>query len=122
MAAYAAVVSLMNTMDQIMNHPRLSASLDKKQTESLAQKLGVLLEFIENYTSHGGTDEAAECLERKIACAAHAAEDVIESHVVDQIHAGDLENAPTFLIHLHQIIQGIDHIKEEIARFEERSG
>lgn len=123
MAAYAAVVSLMNTMDAIMNHPRLSTSLDKEQIQSLCQKFGVLLQFIEDYNSHG-VDEEADCLEleRKIASAAHTAEDVIESHIVDQIHAGVLDEAPSLLIDLHEIIQGIHHLKEEVAQVEEKRG
>ncbi|KAH6788415.1 hypothetical protein C2S51_003421 [Perilla frutescens var. frutescens] len=121
MAAYAALVSLMNTTDQIMNHPRLSTCLDKQQIQFLGQNLGILLEFIENYNSHGGDKEVAG-LESKIAHAAHTAEDVIESHIVDQIHAGVFEQAPSFSIDLHQIIQGIDQIKEEIGQVEEKSG
>lgn len=54
MAAYASLVSLLNIIDNIENHPRLSISLDKKQTESLCRKIDLLLEFIET-DSHGVT-------------------------------------------------------------------
>ncbi|KAL8547345.1 hypothetical protein ACS0TY_006897 [Phlomoides rotata] len=84
MAAYAALVSLMNTIHNIHNHSRLSNSLDKTQIESLGEKLDFLLDFVENHHSHGGNKEA-ECLEIQIASLAHSAEDVIESHIVDRI-------------------------------------
>lgn len=67
MAAYASLVSLLNIIDNIENHPRLSISLDKKQTESLCRKIDLLLEFIET-DSHGVTSkEAQEVLESEIA-------------------------------------------------------
>ncbi|KAL8057183.1 hypothetical protein ABFX02_04G168100 [Erythranthe guttata] len=90
MAAYAALVSLTNTIDYVRNHPRLSIFLDRNQTESLHEKVAFLLDFIETSHSHGSSKEAEE-LESQIASAAHAAEDVIESHLVDQILAGSNE-------------------------------
>ncbi|KAI3464089.1 hypothetical protein Pfo_020752 [Paulownia fortunei] len=117
MAAYAALVSLMNIMVQIQNHPRHSISLDKKQIESLCEKVGFLQDFIESY-SHGGSEEA-EDLESQIACAAYAAEDVIESHVVDQIHAGSTGtgNATSIsLLDLQKVIEDMDSIKEKVMK------
>lgn len=119
MAAYAAVVSLMNTTDAITNHPRLSPCLDKEQVQSLSKTLSLLLDYIENHTSHG-YDQEAECLQLKIASAAHAAEDVIESHIVDQIQDGVLEKAPTFFIDLQKIIQGMDLQKITVSILEEK--
>ncbi|KAL7153267.1 hypothetical protein ABFS83_04G155500 [Erythranthe nasuta] len=87
MAAYAALVSVLTIIDQIQNHPRLSISFDMNQLESLGEKVGFLLDFVENDT-HGVVSNQVEVLESQIASAAYAAEDVIESHVVDQIQLG----------------------------------
>ncbi|KAL8056959.1 hypothetical protein ABFX02_04G152500 [Erythranthe guttata] len=86
MAAYAALVSLITTMDQIHKHPRLSISFDTNQMESIIEKVGLLLDFVENDT-HGVISTQVEVLESQIASAANAAEDLIESHAVGQIQA-----------------------------------
>ncbi|EYU24432.1 hypothetical protein MIMGU_mgv1a023729mg [Erythranthe guttata] len=101
--AYAALVSLMNTIDDIRNHHRFSTSvLDNKQVESLDAKLYFLLDFIESGHSH-------ELLESQIASAAHAAEDVIESHVVDQIDSDSVSS-----LDLHAVIEHLDSVKEKV--------
>ncbi|EYU23519.1 hypothetical protein MIMGU_mgv1a022028mg [Erythranthe guttata] len=86
MAAYAALVSLITTMDQIHKHPRLSISFDTNRMESIIEKVGLLLDFVENDT-HGVISTQVEVLESQIASAANAAEDLIESHAVGQIQA-----------------------------------
>lgn len=111
MTTYAALVSLMNTMDHIQNHPRLSNSLDKNQIKSLSEKIGFLLDFIENGCP-GVISKEAQDLESQIASAAHEAEDVIESHVVDQIHAASVS-----LFDLHTVLQDMDHVKEKVVKF-----
>ncbi|EYU23523.1 hypothetical protein MIMGU_mgv1a025044mg [Erythranthe guttata] len=113
MAAYAALVSLMNTMDHIKNHPRHSISLDEIQTESLRDKAGFLLDFIENDT-HGVITKQAQVLVSQIAAAAYSAEDVIESHVVDQIHDGCVS-----LLDLSTVIEDIDSIKKMVMEFKD---
>lgn len=110
MATYAALVSLINILDQIRNHPRLSDSLDNKQVEFLSDNLAFLLDFIESGSSHGGT----HVLEGEIASAAHAAEDAIESHVVDQIRAKSVS-----LLDLQTVIQGMDSVKEKVVKVKE---
>ncbi|KAL9170425.1 hypothetical protein ABFS82_04G144800 [Erythranthe guttata] len=99
MAAYAALVSLTNTMDQI---------------QSLSMKVSFLLNFIERDYSHGVATKRAQLLESQIASAASAAEDVIESHVVDQIHGGSIT-----LLDLDTVIQDMDYIKKKVIEFEE---
>ncbi|KAH6758342.1 hypothetical protein C2S51_018577 [Perilla frutescens var. frutescens] len=76
MAAYAALVSVMNTMEQIMNHPRLSTSFEDKQIESVRENVDFLLDFIQSYSSHRGSKEAQD-LESQIASAAYSAEDKV---------------------------------------------
>ncbi|KAL7153446.1 hypothetical protein ABFS83_04G169100 [Erythranthe nasuta] len=111
MAAYAAVASLMNVIYNVQNHPQFSISLfDEKQAESLGEKLDFLLDFIESNHSH-------ELLEREIASAAHAAEDVIESHIVDQIHSGSISS-----LDLQKVIKVMDHVKDKVVNFKEEKG
>ncbi|XP_057780130.1 putative late blight resistance protein homolog R1A-10 [Salvia miltiorrhiza] len=102
MAAYAALVSVMNIIEQMMSHPRLSTVFDKKQIESLGGE---------------GSREASD-LESQIASAAHAAEDVIESHIVDQIHAGSSHGCS--LSDLQQIIEEMDGIMKKGAELKEK--
>ncbi|KAL8056776.1 hypothetical protein ABFX02_04G140500 [Erythranthe guttata] len=111
MAAYASLVSLLNIMDQIQNHPRLSICLHQEQAQSLCEKIDFLLHFIQSTHSHGGSKEV-EVLESQIARAAYAAEDIIESHIVDQLAAGS-----TSFLDLQKIIADMDSVnvnKEEI--------
>ncbi|KAL8056991.1 hypothetical protein ABFX02_04G154600 [Erythranthe guttata] len=148
MAAYAALVSVLTIIDQIQNHPRLSISFDKNQLESLGEKVGFLLDFIETDT-HGVLSEQAQVLERQIACAAYAAEDVIESHVVDRIQPGSVEghrlrkvlkdimhsmrlkkarkeaNHAGYLISMldfQTVIEDMDSIKKKVMKFRDESG
>lgn len=109
-SAYAALMSLLNTMDLVQNHPRLSSSLHKKQIESLSHTLGLLEEFTEGRPPQ----EDEEALEIQIASAAYAAEDLIESHVVDQIDARSVS-----LLDLHKVIQDMASIKEKAIQVEE---
>ncbi|XP_057786737.1 putative late blight resistance protein homolog R1A-10 [Salvia miltiorrhiza] len=85
MAAYASLLSLMNIIDTLKLHPCPPISLPFKQVQSLIEKVCFLLEFLEAYNPHLGYTTEADPLESRIADAAHAAEDVIESHIVDQI-------------------------------------
>ncbi|GER44590.1 disease resistance protein [Striga asiatica] len=81
MAAYAALVSLRHTIEQLQHHPRPPISLHKSQTELIIENLTVLQDFLENHS----TDEDA--LERRMADVAYAAEDLIEMRIIDQIQA-----------------------------------
>lgn len=116
MAAYAALVSLINITDQIRDHPRHSTSLDKNQIESLRDNVGFLLNFIET-DSHGVISEDIQVLESQIAFAAYTAEDVIESHIVDRIQIGSVS-----LLNLKTVIEDMDLIKEKVMEFKEKSG
>lgn len=81
MAAYAALVSLSHILQQIL-HPSLlnQIIIPREQIESLQNKVCFLLDFLESLQRENIGD-----LEKKIAEAAYAAEDIIESHVVTQI-------------------------------------
>ena len=92
MAAYAALVSLMNLTDQIQEYnPVHSFSFDEKLIQSLLQNVSFLLDFIESSPQGAKHPEDLD-LEGQIIGAAHAAEDLIESQLVDQILAGSTIN------------------------------
>ncbi|XP_057803120.1 putative late blight resistance protein homolog R1B-17 [Salvia miltiorrhiza] len=85
MAAYGALVSLMHIIDRIENHPSPPISINKQQVESLIENVTFLQDFLDGYISPVVDDHEADPLERRIADAVYAAEDVIESQIVVQI-------------------------------------
>lgn len=97
-------------------------SIDKQQVESLTEKVNSLQEFLETYQSPvAGTDEA-DPLEIRIADAAYAAEDVIESHIVDNIklapsktrHDDDDEQTEVQEISCITFYEGVQRVIEEM--------
>ena len=133
-AAYAALVSLLNTMDQIQIHPRLYACFDNNQLQSLREKVDFVLDFVENYSDavipeKTGfledlmvNDEAteAEDLMRRIAAAAHEAEDAIEVEAADRIHAAaSTQQSPSFF---HKVMQDMDYIMEKVVKIKDETG
>ncbi|KAL8056949.1 hypothetical protein ABFX02_04G151600 [Erythranthe guttata] len=139
MAAYAPLVSLTTTVDHIQKHPRLSISFDTNQMESIIEKVGLLLDFVENDT-HGAISTQVEVLESQIASAAYAAEDVIESHVVDQIHAmkdskrkfimnsmrllleHQIHGGSISVVDLQTVIEDMDSVTKKVMLFKDESG
>ncbi|KAH6810269.1 hypothetical protein C2S51_024031 [Perilla frutescens var. frutescens] len=120
-AAYEALASLMNTIEQIKNHPLISTFFFKEQLESVGQEVVFLLNFIEKYSSHGGNDG----LEKRIASAAKKVEGVMESHIADQIRpkkrSKRRRRRSIFLVDLHKIIEEMDCIKEETIKVKEET-
>ncbi|XP_042050221.1 putative late blight resistance protein homolog R1A-3 [Salvia splendens] len=87
MAAYAALASLMHIIDTLKKHPSPPISIDQKQVESLTQNVALMQEFLDGYMSPVVADgHEADPLERRIADAVYAAEDLIESKIVAQTH------------------------------------
>ncbi|XP_057800203.1 putative late blight resistance protein homolog R1B-16 [Salvia miltiorrhiza] len=117
MAAYAAIVSLMNTINQIEHHPSPPISIHKQQLESLTQILTFLQEFLESYKPPVADGDEADPLEMRIADAAHAVEDVIESHIVNVIKLGSSSpnevSCIDFYEDLQQVIEEMNVIKKE---------
>ncbi|KAH6763650.1 hypothetical protein C2S51_014899 [Perilla frutescens var. frutescens] len=109
--AYAALLSLKHNLDMIQNHPR-HFSFENEQIGSLVKCAVYLISFMEECDHcHCCSLEGAEALERRIARAAQAAEDVIESHVVDQIIAGKGKAATSrFLLDLQKVIEDMDFV------------
>ncbi|KAG8388625.1 hypothetical protein BUALT_Bualt02G0144900 [Buddleja alternifolia] len=120
MAAYAALVSLMHMIEQTQNHPRPPIYLDQKQVESLTVNITFLQDFLEGY-SHGNNKEAEILFQSQIAEAAYAAEDIIESQIVDQIHGTSTSSKDDLLYRgLHKVIQDMDFIKKDLVKIKEK--
>ncbi|XP_057800152.1 putative late blight resistance protein homolog R1B-17 [Salvia miltiorrhiza] len=115
MAAYAALVSLMHIIDTIEHHHSPPISIHKQQLESLTQIITFLQEFLDGYKSPVADGDEADPLEMRIADAAYAAEDAIESHIVDVIKLGrSTSNEVSFFYEdLQQVIEEMNVIKKE---------
>lgn len=119
MAAYAALVSVMHIIEQIQTHPHPPISLHQNQAQSLTQNITFLQDFLQVY-SHGQISNGS--LESRIADATYAAEDIIESHIVDHILGGSCvgeEGEELFYKGLEKAIQEMDSIKEEVMMIKE---
>ncbi|KAH6763649.1 hypothetical protein C2S51_014898 [Perilla frutescens var. frutescens] len=115
--AFAALLSLKHNLDLIQNHPRHTFSFENEQIGSLVKCAVYLISFMEECCSV----EGAEALDRRIARAAHAAEDVIESHVVDQILAGKGKSATSrFLLDLQKVIEDMDFVCRKATQVHEK--
>ncbi|KAL0415068.1 UNVERIFIED_CONTAM: putative disease resistance RPP13-like protein 3 [Sesamum latifolium] len=127
--AYAALVSLVQTIEQIQHHPRPPISLDKQQIQSLQEQVAFLQDFLELY-SHRLTQEYEDGLVVRVADAAHAVEDVIENHIVDQIldqstsTSGENISSIDHLFYqdLQKVIADMNLIKNEVIEIKERIG
>ncbi|GER42932.1 disease resistance protein [Striga asiatica] len=116
-AAYAALLSLRHTIEHLQNHPRPPISLDETQTKLLTEYITFLLDFLENYSFVDS--QKADSLEVRMSDAAYEAEDLIESHIADQIqaHAENLSTDVDFLYEgLHKATEELEAIKNEIQK------
>ncbi|XP_051142406.1 putative late blight resistance protein homolog R1B-16 [Andrographis paniculata] len=115
-AAYAALLSLTNTitLEQTPRHPQISIDDDGGLIEALQERVDFFVGFLES-----GPKKGADHFENQIAEAAYAAEDAIESYMVDRvlsgdhISAGDYESA-ILCQNLSTVIQEMDSIKNEL--------
>lgn len=123
MAAYAALTSLMHTIQQIEHHPCPPISLDKQQVESLTKKVAFVQDFLEGYSHLAGYRNEAQHLERRIAVAAYKAEDVIESRIVDQIHDGSVDHGKRICYeYLQKVQEEMDVIMADVMQIKEKMG
>ncbi|XP_047959854.1 putative late blight resistance protein homolog R1A-10 [Salvia hispanica] len=115
MAAYGALISLMHLIDTLEKHPSPPIYIDITQVESLTQNVTFLLEFLDGYISPVVLDgHEADPLERRIADAVYAAEDVIESQIVDHIHRGSrIVEGHDFFHDLQKVIEEMNLIRGE---------
>ncbi|KAG8379029.1 hypothetical protein BUALT_Bualt07G0045700 [Buddleja alternifolia] len=84
-AAYASVTSLLHVLDNIQHPVRRRRRLlpNTKQIETLQEKVHFLQEFLEDHSQ--GERDHINYLGRQIAEVADEAEDIIDSHVEDQL-------------------------------------
>ncbi|KAK6153947.1 hypothetical protein DH2020_013586 [Rehmannia glutinosa] len=80
MACYAALVSLAQVLDQILDHDQHAIVLhEQQQIKSLHENVILLSTFLEDFPGE------AVNLEARITIAANKAEDIIEYHILDEI-------------------------------------
>ncbi|KAI3463676.1 hypothetical protein Pfo_020339 [Paulownia fortunei] len=125
MATYAALVSLTHILDQILHPPpRHQIIIIREQTESLREKVSFLIYLLENYSTRGS--KKIEDLETRIADAAYAAEDVIESNVMKQIRTKSAirrEKSSTLLCRrIQSVIGNFLCIEKELLKFKDKKG
>ncbi|XP_073036469.1 LOW QUALITY PROTEIN: late blight resistance protein R1-A-like [Primulina eburnea] len=126
MAAYASLLSLGHILDQLLQHPpRQRAVLDEAQIHSLLQNIGFLQQFLEEFSLTRGDE--IQALEEEIVISAYAAEDIIESRVVDQIledsEAGSERSCSTlFCQDLQKVIEEFSSMKKDVMKIEKTEG
>ncbi|XP_073127429.1 putative late blight resistance protein homolog R1A-10 [Henckelia pumila] len=129
--AYAAILSLKLTLEQILLHPDRHPNPHERQLmDSLNEKLGFLQQFLEQVSSH----QSVETVERRIRDAAYEAEDAVALHQIDphplsmdvvaaQNSVGSKFNnhgKETEKNYLLTIGQEIDYIVQEVTKFKEQ--
>ncbi|GER46323.1 disease resistance protein [Striga asiatica] len=130
MAVYAAVLSLIHTIDQIQNHPRPPVSLDTRQVQSLYEKLKFFQNFLENYSIDDASSKDLEGLVSRIADVAYEAEDIIESHIADQNEAAKARSttkkeniSPIDLYQgLEKVLSNLDLIERDVKEIIQHKG
>ncbi|KAH6758295.1 hypothetical protein C2S51_018530 [Perilla frutescens var. frutescens] len=113
--AYAAAVSLLNTMDQIKIHPFLSTYFNKYSIELLREKVDFFVDFVEKYSD--AESEEAEDLVRRIGDVAHETEEMINVEAAHRIRISSTRKNLIVTGKLKKITQEMDCIKEKAISF-----
>ncbi|KAG8378874.1 hypothetical protein BUALT_Bualt07G0030000 [Buddleja alternifolia] len=131
-SAYASLLSLMHVLDHIQHPARCHLLVNTKQIETLHEKVHFLQEFLEIHSQ--GESDHIEDLARQTAKVAYEAEDIIDSHVVDQLREeyedktddmglsllfsesrADMEfSSPSFCQDIDKVIENFESIKKEL--------
>ncbi|KAL2515509.1 Disease resistance protein RPP8 [Forsythia ovata] len=134
--AYASLLSLTQTLEQILHHPDDQCQVLHQQEEqigrSLLEKVRFFLSFLEDHSQKN--IETIRCLEGRIRVAAYEAEDIIESQIdiSDQIVSDSrnhCERCVEFRCHnlakkyenLQKVIQELDSISEQVVNMKDRN-
>ncbi|CAA3004523.1 late blight resistance homolog R1A-10 [Olea europaea subsp. europaea] len=95
--------------------------LVKKRIASLLEKVISLLDFLENCSRN--SCEAIECLENQIRDAAHLAEDIVESSVVNRLLPESTSNRDKILIFFcsdsEKVYKEIDSLMNQVMKIED---
>ncbi|XP_047971334.1 putative late blight resistance protein homolog R1A-3 [Salvia hispanica] len=117
MAAYGALVSLTHIIDTLHKHSSPPISIPKPQLHSLTQNVTFLQEFLDTYISPFADSHEADPLERRIANAVYAAEDIIEAQIVVQIDKqSTIVEDHSFYTNLQKVIEEMDLITKEVQK------
>ncbi|KAL3379098.1 hypothetical protein AABB24_000025 [Solanum stoloniferum] len=122
MAAYAAVTSLLHTLDNLsQTHTSHSLLYKKEQTEVLSEKYTFLKTFLEDFTNIFHEDVKMKLLERMIQEAANGVEDTIDSHVYDRhvlVQSKRVRRKANTIFHqnLEYAIEEIGLIQKEVMK------
>ncbi|KAH0647259.1 hypothetical protein KY290_035140 [Solanum tuberosum] len=114
MVAYAAVASLMGTMHLLSQSSLNLQEGNKEHLESLYDKVGSLLEFLDN-----SDNELMKDLQKKVKDLANEVEDEVESQallIMEKDEHIRTEANERHLIILQQAIPDIDYVKEELSK------
>ncbi|KAK6157640.1 hypothetical protein DH2020_011888 [Rehmannia glutinosa] len=116
--AYAAVVSLMLDLDQLLSTDSCVHILEKEKIEFLYKELDFLESFLRNYKYRAG--DFTKDLEIRIKNVARKAEDLIDVH----LYNGSLQEEPELHIgnSLLLVMDEIMSIKTEIMKFGDETG
>ncbi|XP_073294583.1 putative late blight resistance protein homolog R1B-16 [Primulina huaijiensis] len=113
--AYAAVLALMQILQQLMDPGRF-VLYEKQQIESLQEKVSFLYDFLENYSLF--TSKSVKNLEIRIRETAYKAEDIIESYISIFFLCGRnrIGRYRTFCLELDTVIEEIHSIQQELVK------
>lgn len=119
MAAYGGLLYLKNLMEPIKLYLARNHISVNNLLETLEKKVDFLQEFLESYSIEGINEK----LESDIFDAVAAAEDQIESHIVDHIRARSTETAfkDSFSQVLQKVIDNMDGIQKQARTIKENS-
>ncbi|KAL2456463.1 putative disease resistance RPP13-like protein 3 [Forsythia ovata] len=134
--AYASLLSLTQTLEQILHDPDDECQALHQQEEqigrSLLEKVKFFLSFLENHSQKN--IETIRCLEGRIRVAAYEAEDIIESQIdiSDQILSDSRNhcercvefkryNLAKKCENLQKVIQELDSISEQVVNMKDRN-
>ncbi|XP_073124723.1 putative late blight resistance protein homolog R1A-10 [Henckelia pumila] len=115
--AYAAVITLKLTLQQILLHPdTYSIPCEKKHIESFHEKLEFLQQFLEEYP-YNKRNEKAISVETRIRDTAYEAEDFMD------LHLNNLSDSMMGqIISIELMMEKVDSIIEEVAKIKEQMG
>ncbi|XP_049402998.1 putative disease resistance RPP13-like protein 3 isoform X6 [Solanum stenotomum] len=122
MAAYAAVTSLLQTLDHLsQTHTSHSLLYKKEHTEVLSEKYTFLKTFLEDFTNIFNEDIKMKHLERMIQEAANGVEDTIDSHAYDSsvvVQSKRVRRKADMIFHqnLEYAIEEIGLIQREVMK------
>ncbi|XP_051119127.1 late blight resistance protein R1-A-like [Andrographis paniculata] len=120
MAYYAALASLMELLDDIIDNDRYPNFLLGEQpiTNTLREKFRSLQESLNDYSSRGDKDN--DRVEGRIRDVAYRAQDVIEFAISDQIEILRKSDSDRYVENLQKLQREVDLLVQEIMVIKER--